>query len=51
MLLIEHDMEAVFALADRVSVLVAGGLVATGSPAEIRRNEAARRAYLGEGAA
>ena len=50
MLLIEHDMEAVFTLADRVSVLVAGAIVATGTPQEIRDNPQARAAYLGEGA-
>jgi branched-chain amino acid transport system ATP-binding protein len=48
MLLIEHDMDAVFALADRVSVLVYGQVVATGSPLEIRSNPTVQRAYLGE---
>jgi len=48
MLLIEHDMTAVFALADRVSVLVYGAIVATGSPAEVRENPAVRAAYLGD---
>jgi branched-chain amino acid transport system ATP-binding protein len=48
MLLVEHDMDAVFALADRVSVLVAGRCLATGAPAEIRENEAVREAYLGK---
>jgi branched-chain amino acid transport system ATP-binding protein len=48
MLLIEHDMEAVFALADRVSVLVAGSIVASGSPDRVRADPKARAAYLGE---
>jgi branched-chain amino acid transport system ATP-binding protein len=48
-LLVEHDMDAVFALADRISVLVNGERIATGSADEIRVNEAVRVAYLGEG--
>lgn len=48
MLLVEHDMEAVFRLADRISVLVAGHIIATGTAAEIRDNEAVRQAYLGD---
>lgn len=48
MLLIEHDMDAVFALADRISVLVAGRIVCTGSADEIRHSELVRQAYLGE---
>lgn len=48
-LLIEHDMDAVFALADRISVLVYGKIIATGSPGEIRENAAVQDAYLGDG--
>lgn len=47
-LLVEHDMDAVFALADRISVLVYGRIVATGTVAEIRSNALVREAYLGE---
>jgi branched-chain amino acid transport system ATP-binding protein len=48
MILVEHDMDAVFKLADRIAVLVYGRIVATGLPEEIRANAEVRRAYLGE---
>jgi branched-chain amino acid transport system ATP-binding protein len=47
-LLVEHDMEAVFALADRITVLVYGRVIASGAPADIRANRQVRDAYLGE---
>ena len=48
LLLVEHDMDAVFALADTISVLVYGRVVATGKPDDIRNNVQVRQAYLGE---
>jgi branched-chain amino acid transport system ATP-binding protein len=48
--LVEHDMDAVFRLADRISVLVYGRVIATGLPQEIKMNEEVRKAYLGEDA-
>jgi len=48
--LVEHDMDAVFTLADRISVMVYGRIIATGTPAQVRANEQVRRAYLGEDA-
>ena len=46
--LVEHDMDTVFAIADRISVLVNGRIIATGEPDAIRSNERVERAYLGE---
>ena len=48
LLLVEHDMDAVFRLADTVSTLVSGRVVASGTPAQIRANPEVRRAYLGD---
>lgn len=49
-LLVEHDMEAVFRLADRISVLVAGRIIACGTPDEVRADDGVKAAYLGDGA-
>ena len=48
LLIVEHDMDVVFSLADRISVLVYGEVLATGTPAEIRTDSRVRDAYLGE---
>ena len=48
LLMIEHDMDVVFRLADRISVLVAGRIVASGTPGQIREHPEVRRAYLGD---
>jgi branched-chain amino acid transport system ATP-binding protein len=50
MILVEHDMDAVFRLADRIAVLVYGRVIATGLPEDIKLNPDVRKAYLGEGA-
>ena len=47
LLMVEHDMGVVFGLADRISVLVYGEVIATGTPEEIRANAAVQEAYLG----
>jgi len=47
-LLVEHDMDAVFRLADRISVMVNGRLIATGAPNDIRNHPEVRKAYLGD---
>ena len=47
-LLIEHDMDAVFRLADRITVLVDGRVIASGAPDDVRTSAEVRRAYLGE---
>jgi branched-chain amino acid transport system ATP-binding protein len=51
LLIVEHDMSVVFGLADRISVLVYGQIIASGTPEEIRSNPKVKEAYLGEEAA
>jgi branched-chain amino acid transport system ATP-binding protein len=46
-LLVEHDMDAVFAVADRITVMVNGAVIATGTPDEVRTNRDVQAAYLG----
>jgi branched-chain amino acid transport system ATP-binding protein len=48
MLLVEHDMQAIFSLADTITVMVEGAIIATGNPVDIRANGAVQAAYLGE---
>ena len=50
LLMVEHDMSVVFGLADRISVLVYGQIIASGTPDEIRANPQVQEAYLGEAA-
>jgi branched-chain amino acid transport system ATP-binding protein len=47
LIMVEHDMDVVFGLADRISVLVYGALIASDEPARIRGNAAVQEAYLG----
>ena len=49
-LLVEHDMDAVFAVADRLTVMVDGAIIASGAPDDVRKDPAVRSAYLGAGA-
>ncbi|MBO1113283.1 ABC transporter ATP-binding protein [Bordetella petrii] len=48
LMIVEHDMDVVFSLSDRISVLVYGQVIATGTPAEIRAHAGVREAYLGD---
>jgi branched-chain amino acid transport system ATP-binding protein len=51
LIMVEHDMSVVFGLADRISVLVYGEVIATDAPGAIRQNKAVQEAYLGQEAA
>jgi branched-chain amino acid transport system ATP-binding protein len=48
LMIVEHDMDVVFSLSDRISVLVYGQVIATGTPEAIRNNASVKEAYLGE---
>ena len=48
MMLVEHDMDAVFALADQLTVMVNGQVIASGLPADVRADQCVQGAYLGE---
>jgi branched-chain amino acid transport system ATP-binding protein len=48
LLFTEHDMEVVFSIAEKITVLHQGRVIADGTPAEVRRDESVRRVYLGE---
>jgi branched-chain amino acid transport system ATP-binding protein len=48
LVIVEHDMSVVFGLADRISVLVYGEIIASGTPADIRGNAKVKEAYLGQ---
>ena len=48
LLLVEHDMDAVFRIADRITVMIDGAVLATGAPQDVRNNQDAQTAYLGE---
>jgi branched-chain amino acid transport system ATP-binding protein len=48
LIIVEHDMDVVFSLSDRISVLVYGQVLATGTPEQIRNDPKVREAYLGE---
>ena len=47
-LLVEHDIQAVFSIADRITVLVSGRSIVTGTPEQVRNSAEVRRAYLGD---